>query len=377
MPMWDVLAIAPTDDAKAIRRAYAARLRAIDPDRDREAFARLRAALEWALARARSPARQTPPRRPREEAPQPIETVHLYWTPEPPAPPQPRRDEVADGSPVAAPLDEEPLQTMDTVHLRSTPQPAAPARATIPEIANERAQERALLIALEHALQRGDAHEASQLYFRAAATGAVPLGATERMLVRLFTVALEDASFDGAAFRALAKALGWDQPRVERADASDIRQRVLARLAAEDWYDDLVATAEQKKRGVQRARAKVARLILHRIGGAGLWRIDRPSLRVRLDQLKAHHAWLRDRIPPEWIATLESRMRRRDLIAGGLAVLFIGGLLLNSTAVLLVAAVRGGFTPGLPLLGVLAALLGWLFKFLVVNLVQRWRQRAL
>jgi hypothetical protein len=48
--MWDVLAIAPTDDAKAIRRAYAARLREIDPDREREAFARLRAALEWALA---------------------------------------------------------------------------------------------------------------------------------------------------------------------------------------------------------------------------------------------------------------------------------------------------------------------------------------
>src|SRR3954454_15769330 len=48
--MWDELAIAPTNDPKAIRRAYAARLKTLDPDRDLQAFTRLRTALESALA---------------------------------------------------------------------------------------------------------------------------------------------------------------------------------------------------------------------------------------------------------------------------------------------------------------------------------------
>jgi hypothetical protein len=73
---------------------------------------------------------------------------------------------------------------------------------------------------------------------------------------------------------------------------------------------------------------------------------------------------------------LERRMRRRDLIAGGLAVLFIGGFLLNAIAVGTVTAFRDGFSQGLPLLGVLAALLAWFLKILVVGYVQRWRQRV-
>ena len=50
--MWDELGIAPCDDPKAIRRAYAARLKKLDPDRDPNGFARLRDAYEWALKRA-------------------------------------------------------------------------------------------------------------------------------------------------------------------------------------------------------------------------------------------------------------------------------------------------------------------------------------
>jgi hypothetical protein len=348
--MWEVLAIAPTDDARAIRRAYAARLREIDPDRDREAFARLRAALESALAGARAAVRQAPSQPPREEAP-------------------------ADTRPPALPLDDEPPRTIPTVRIRSTLPLPPPAREAVPEIAGERTQERALLIALESALQRRDARGAAQHYFRAAATGAVPLGDTERMLVRLFTVALEDASFDGAAFRGLANTLGWVQPQLDTAAVSDVRQRVLARLAAEDWYDDLVATAARKKPRTPRFQARAARLILRRMRAVGLLRINRPALRVLIDQLKPHEACLRDRIAPEWIATLEYRMRRRDLIASGLIVLFIGSLLLNSIAAL-VAALGAESSPGFPLLAVVAVGLAWLLKHLVVNFVTLWRRRV-
>ena len=49
---WRLLGIAPTDDKRAIRSAYAARLKAIDPDADRDGFAALRAARDLALAKA-------------------------------------------------------------------------------------------------------------------------------------------------------------------------------------------------------------------------------------------------------------------------------------------------------------------------------------
>jgi hypothetical protein len=48
---WDLLGIAPTADPAAIRKAYAARLRAIDADREPDAFIALRAAFEHVRSR--------------------------------------------------------------------------------------------------------------------------------------------------------------------------------------------------------------------------------------------------------------------------------------------------------------------------------------
>lgn len=50
--IWDVLGIAPTDDRRAIRSAYAARLKAIDVEADPKAFIAVREAMEMALAAA-------------------------------------------------------------------------------------------------------------------------------------------------------------------------------------------------------------------------------------------------------------------------------------------------------------------------------------
>ena len=62
---WAELGIEPTRDATAIRRAYAARLKTIRPEEDPQAFARLRAAYEHALAFATSaPAPQAAPPKP-------------------------------------------------------------------------------------------------------------------------------------------------------------------------------------------------------------------------------------------------------------------------------------------------------------------------
>jgi hypothetical protein len=215
--MWDVLAIAPTDDPKVIRRAYAARLKQIDPDRDRETFALLRQALEWALARAKQ--------RPSEGLSADAATL----------PPDGDDDGVA------------PVGTRAS--RRSVRLPPAPTT----DVAEESLSESALLIALETALQGGDARDSWQLYVRAAASGAVPLGDNERMLARLFTAALDDPSVDGATFCDLARKFGWNRASLGSLAFADVHHRVASRLAAEEWFTELVVTAESRKAGSARS----------------------------------------------------------------------------------------------------------------------------
>ncbi|WP_311267288.1 hypothetical protein [Sphingobium sp. WCS2017Hpa-17] len=69
--IWRHLGIDATQDGKAIRRAYAARLRAIDPDQDRDGFAALREARDLALALAA----QSPQDLPRADATMGVEIM--------------------------------------------------------------------------------------------------------------------------------------------------------------------------------------------------------------------------------------------------------------------------------------------------------------
>lgn len=347
--MWEVLGIAPTDDPKAIRRAYAARLKQIDPDRDREGFGRLRRALEWGLARAARAAQPV-------VEPRPVDPPHDLA-----APVEILREALdRDTDARVAPLDRAP---------RGGPRRVSSAM-------DETAPDRSLLVDLEAALQRRDAHAAARCYVRASATGALPLGDAERMLARLFTVALADTRFGPADFRSLAKTLGWDRPELDSAVVSHVRQRVFARLAAEDWYDNLLAAADRTRR-VPRRRRRVVRLLLRRIRGWALFRIDRPTLQALLDEYAHYEAWLHDRIDPAWVGTLKRRMRRRELFAHASLVLFLGAMLLDSVIVFVGGAtglLNGdssiGFLVILPIAGVLI----WFIKLLLRGLVEVWRR---
>jgi hypothetical protein len=337
--MWDELGIAPCDDPKAIRRAYAARLKTLDPDREPEAFARLRRAFEWALNGARGAAALVAASARREAEPE-----------------TDRAEPTADHS--SAPHVENAQAAQ--------PQPSA-QRADRDDI-----RDRALLGALDAALRRRDANEATALYYRAAATGALSLASAPDMLDRLFDLAVDDVTLPAAAFRNLVRAAGLDVSRSRAPITSLLRQRVQARLRVEDWYDELLATAQQRKGRVARRRGKVARLILGRIGRH--WhpiRIDKTELKSLVAQYRTQEAWLKNRIDPAWISELEARLRRRDIFWLSCYSLLIGTLLIQFLHESVVA-ILGGTEPLWPLLAapLLVAFLLWIFVVLVQQLLE-------
>lgn len=341
--MWDELGIGPCDDAKVVRRAYAARLKKLDPDNDPAAFARLREAYEWALAEideGASPRSQ--PSRARSSEP---DIGQEAWN------------------------DFGPLQPVGDVSrdpvLRRSDKPAPDdVSATTPEWLDLSASERTVNDAFEGALVRRDGAAALRLFHSAA----LPLPDALAQIDRLFALLLDDVTVEPAAFRELACTFRWDRPAEDPEMSAELRQRVLARLAAEDWYDSLVAAAAPRAE-VSRKRAKVARLMLRRIGRYRMPRVDRPELKTRLDELRIHQPWLRDRIDPVWADTLHKRWRRREIFWLAFFSLFIAAMTLNGIRVFAMEAVAGTLSIGaVAVAPFAAAFLLWILKHLVTGL---------
>ena len=356
--MWEELGIAPCQDAKAIRRAYAGRLKKLDPDRDPEAFARLRRAFEWALNGAGG-----------DDSPESSAAL--------------ARAASTDREAEAAAADLRAASRTESEQTRSEPaaepSPAPPEenargpelQPPIPEPDPDDIRDWALLMALDAALGRRDATESIALYYRAAATGALSLASAPDVMERLLAVALDDMTLDGAAFRRLVRAAGLDASQSRAPVASELHRRVLARVHAEDWYDDLLATAQQRKGRVARRRAKIARLLLGRIGRYRHPRVDKAALRTWLAQYKTHAAWLANRIDPAWVRKLEGRLRRRDMFWLVCYSLFIGGMLFQFVLLSVFAVTDGVESLWSLLIGVPASLfLLWLLKLLLTELLR-------
>jgi hypothetical protein len=370
--MWDELGIAPCNDAKTIRRAYAARLKKLDPDREPAAFARLREAFERALkeaarnAQRRSVADSEPAGASAHEA----------------DPAEEDRGRAASGSQAQADHDEDAANPAAESAEDAESAEAPPEEAFQPNFQSwaqtpdqDDVRDQAVLIALDGALRRRDGSEAAALYYRAAATGALSLEGGSDVVEQLLDVAVDDLNLSPVAFRHLARTVGLDTPQSRVPVNANVRQRVLARLAAEDWYDNVLAQAQRKwrKGRAARRRAKIARLLLGRIGRYRHPRVDKDALKSWLDQYNIHKAWLGERIDPAWIKTLEGRLRRREIFWMGCFTLFIGSLLIQFAWVAAISVIEGRAEGPLWALLIgpfVAVFLLWLFKLLVAQFLR-------
>jgi hypothetical protein len=350
--MWDELGITPCADPKTIRRAYAARLKKLDPDRDPNGFARLRDAYEWALKRAGGD--DGPPS---SDKPAAFEDDADAVEDRPQAEAEPE-----GGAPASA-------------HAAAERAQAAGLQPPLPASAHDDIRDQALLDALEAALRRGDAKAATGLYYRAAATGALSLESAPDVTERLLAMAVDDMKLAAAAFRDLVRIAGADKPpsRAQAASQSELQGRVLARLRAEDWYDDLLVKAKQRKGRAARRQAKIARLILRQIGRYRQPRVDKIALRSWINQYKIHAVWLKDRIDPAWMAVVDKRLRARELFWTTFFTLFIGVLLIQFANVMVTAIMDGDQPLWLILTGpFFAVFLLWIFKLLTDQLLKAW-----
>jgi hypothetical protein len=227
------------------------------------------------------------------------------------------------------------------------------------------------MIALDAALRDGNAAEATALYYRAAATGALPLAGSSDIAERLLAVALDDGKLDPAAFRHLLRIIGLDASRMRAPVSPELRRRAFARLAADDWYEDLLAKAARRGGGAVRAQRKIARFLLGRIGRYVQPSVDLAAMRTWLAQYHAQAEWLSGRIDPRWIARIEARLRRRQIFWLGFCILFIGGMLLEFI-LLTVFGVSDSDTPLWPLMigPILVAFFLWILLLLVKELLK-------
>jgi hypothetical protein len=275
MTAWTELGIAPTKDAKAIRRAYAARLRTLDPDKEPAAFQRLRQAYEQALHA--------------EAEEHPLDGLTLVRV-------------TPDGEPVS-PAAHEPAQAVPAVEQTAEEQ--------------ERQQ---LWAAIRAALQANDSLGALRCLTGELATGVVHLGEHDDILEELMPTIVNDQTLSPADYIAVIEQCGWNLS-TSHYGLTTARRAALDRYEAERWYlacqrwaksrphmpfnvDDPLAALGIRSR--DKRRKKAAMLLLQ--GKSFIcWGRGSAAATVRFwDELVHHRPWIEHRFDPANIRRLAS-----------------------------------------------------------------------
>jgi hypothetical protein len=278
--MWDVLGIAPTTDTDAVRRAYVAKLRAIDVEREPAAFIRLREAYEAALAAG----------------------AYAQFN-----------DDTETGD--LAPIEEETALAEETIDVtprreatlakpQPVPPPAPPVEIEIEEDPEE---------AIDDALEKSGVVAAWQVFEHAMATGAIGLGREAPLMNRLVAAALDYREPGSAAFfRSVIATVGPTKPSRDD-DLADLRTVITDRLAAEKWLDETENNAAKRAFGKRKFVVRASRILLGRKRRYRRSRAMLSAIQQLLGEYRVHRFWLEPRLDAERMAGLEKRLQR-DLV---------------------------------------------------------------
>lgn len=288
--MWDVLGLEPTSDPAAVRRAYAARLKGIDVDRDPAAFIRLREAFERCL---------------RWE--EPVEDDEEDFS-----------DADFDPAPHSRSFDQKPEQPP----LSSSPGPAELDQAVeSPTAARGFTSMEAFDAAWARAAEQGRFEPMAALYQEGLVEGLIPLGLEHQAHAAAVIIGAGDLQTPFAEVRRFAEAHAW-QPAAGawRSREDDFGAVYAARRAAEDWLDEQIKLSRPKFSWIGAAKwlfnwswlgpspVQAAKTVLGRTAAWRLRQEDVPQVQASLQALHRHAPYLGDRIDPRRTAQLEKRV---------------------------------------------------------------------
>jgi hypothetical protein len=279
--IWRTLGISRTADKTAIRRAYGARLRALDREGDPAAFIALRTAFEEALA-------------------------------------------CCDRFDAAA---EEPEPTMLQVAecVRTAPPGAVPDYLVVPDDV------------LDGILRQDGAVAAYRAYLGWLARGEVSLSQQEQLSLRLLARIAADQSVPADLFKEMVQTIAPEESTWPAAGLKEDLQALRARIAAYRWLETLRKKAASWAWQVPKHEIYVARLFLRQTRAI---RGQRRSLDCTLETMKAyrtHEAWLGGALEAQWLNQVEARtkskLKRKDLsgivIFGGFVLFLLVDLLVQ------------------------------------------------
>ena len=294
---WDELGIEPTGDRKAVRRAYAARLKDLRPDEDPAAFARLRPAYERALADATSWEAMEPADP--EQVAEPAGWESAGWEPgawetDASAP--------ADVRPVSPP----PSGSEPPAALRTTPAAAEPEPLPTDLSGElEDARQHAAIAKISNLLHRRDVAGAADALVAARNRGDLLLSQDMALSdAILAALAYEDALPDGSLIHAASR-LGWNGKNTDGVSQSPVLSRVQDRLAAEEWVVKLRRQGSGWRAWLGGHRAGAARLMLGRGWPLLSWLLPpEPYLSLFMNEYSFHEKWAQQRLDAQRIRLL-------------------------------------------------------------------------
>jgi hypothetical protein len=272
--VWALLGIAETFDKAAIRRAYAARMRAIDMETGREAFVALRAAYETALTYE--------------------DEASLSW--------------IFDGLDDFAPGQDEtdaPPPRDDLVAQR----PAAPTEVLELEAFLDEMAIRPLrpIEQMEEIVAKSGVAAAWRVFLGWLANGDISVSEQNGAAAALLAQAVKDERLPRETFIEMTKVLGLSAHRRKFETHPELTDAIDDRLAVYRWFDGVKADAAEKPRGKRKHKIRAARALLRQDKKFPRKYETRLALKLLIDTYRSHESVLHDVLEPEFLARLEAR----------------------------------------------------------------------